>query len=147
MSRVLTWMALVSAIAPSYGLDWRVALVLIAIESGGDPEAISPAGAVGLMQVMPYEAGESFSNRPPALLLSEPTINVLWGCSILRNNLRHFDGDYRRALAAYYMGIKGLERRGLDDPAVIRYLERFEKKWQEFWPKAPLPWEEVESCE
>lgn len=141
------WIELLLAIAAAMNLEWRVPATVVEIESGWDPAAVSSVGAVGLMQVMPREAGECFRDRPPARLLLKPAVNLIIGCSILRENLHYFDGDYRRALAAYHLGIAGLERRGLDDEAAARYLRRFEEAWGRLWPETPLPWEGADGTE
>jgi soluble lytic murein transglycosylase-like protein len=79
------------------GLAWH--------ESGWNPNAISSAGAVGIMQVMPATADVS----GPALLhrqvnLFDPADNIDMGTAILKNNLTHWHGDLAKALVAYYAG-------------------------------------------
>jgi soluble lytic murein transglycosylase-like protein len=79
------------------GLAWH--------ESGWNPNAISSAGAVGIMQVMPTTADVS----GPALLhrqvnLFDPADNIDMGTAILKNNLTHWHGDLAKALVAYYAG-------------------------------------------
>lgn len=143
---VAHWMEILLAIAAAMNLEWRVPATVVEIESDWDPVAVSPVGAVGLMQVMPREAGPCFADRPPARLLLKPVVNLIIGCSILRENLDYFDGDYQRALAAYNLGIAGLEKRGLEDEAAVQYLKRFDEAWRRLWPEEPLPWE-VEQCE
>lgn len=53
----------------------------------------------------------------------------------LRNRLR-------RALAAYYMGIGGVEKRGLDCADAKTYLTSFEVAWRKLYPDRKLPWED-----
>jgi soluble lytic murein transglycosylase-like protein len=79
------------------GLAWH--------ESGWNPNAISSAGAVGIMQVMPATADAD----GPALLhrqvnLFDPADNIDMGTAILKNNLSHWHGDLAKALVAYYAG-------------------------------------------
>jgi soluble lytic murein transglycosylase-like protein len=50
------WEAMVRRIARRYSVEWRLVMAIIASESGGDPRAVSPAGAIGLMQLMPDTA-------------------------------------------------------------------------------------------
>lgn len=137
------YLALVMLVAAHAEIDYRVVATVVQIESDWDASAASPAGAVGLMQIMPYEAGPAFADRPTAEELAAPHINVQTGCNILRANLRYYKGDWRKALAAYYMGIGGLNRRGLDDDDAVLYLERFAVAWAQLWPGESLPWEEV----
>jgi soluble lytic murein transglycosylase-like protein len=47
---------MVRRIARRYSVEWELVMAIIASESGGDPAAVSPAGAVGLMQLMPQTA-------------------------------------------------------------------------------------------
>lgn len=135
------FIAFVLMAAMHSGLDARVVAAVIQAESEWDAGAIGPAGEVGLMQIMPQEAGDAFSDRPTTEELLDPEINLRTGCAILSANLRYFDGDLQKALVAYNMGIGGLGRRGMDDPAAVRYLTRFVGAWYELWPGDPLPWE------
>src|ERR1700716_2142257 len=79
------------------GLAWH--------ESGWNPNAISSAGALGIMQVMPATAEGS----GPALLhrkvnLHDPADNIDMGTAILRSNLDRWHNDLAKALVAYYAG-------------------------------------------
>jgi hypothetical protein len=79
------------------GLAWH--------ESGWNPRAISSAGAVGIMQVMPATAEAS----GPALLnrkvnLYDAADNIDMGTAIIKNNLVRYDNDLAKALVAYYAG-------------------------------------------
>jgi soluble lytic murein transglycosylase-like protein len=70
-------------------------------ESGFQPRALSPAGAVGLMQVMPFNArrlGVSPSD------LWTPATNILAGTRLLAVLLRHYRGDVISTLVAYNSG-------------------------------------------
>jgi soluble lytic murein transglycosylase-like protein len=79
------------------GLAWH--------ESGWNPSAISSAGAVGIMQVMPATAEAS----GPALLnrkvnLYDAADNIDMGTAIIKNNLVRYKNDLAKALVAYYAG-------------------------------------------
>lgn len=137
----MTPLALIMLVAAHAKIDYRVVATVVQIESDWDATAVSPAGAVGLMQIMPYEAGPAFADRPTAEELAAPHVNVATGCNILRDNLRYYEGDWRSALAAYNMGVAGLNRRGLDAPAALEYLNRFASAWRTMWPGDALPWE------
>jgi soluble lytic murein transglycosylase-like protein len=67
-------------------------------ESGFDPRARSGAGAIGLMQVMPFNA-EKVGLRVEDLWV--PAKNILAGVRLLAVLLRHYQGDVISALAAY----------------------------------------------
>lgn len=70
-------------------------------ESGFRPRAMSPAGAVGLMQVMPANARRL--GVTPAQLWHPPT-NILAGTRLLAVLLRHYRGDVISTLVAYNAG-------------------------------------------
>lgn len=104
MSSMLTWMALAWHVAPLYDLQPELISAIIFVESGGKTDAISPAGAVGLMQVMPREAGECFADRPSKRELLDPLVNISWGCRILKSYIDMYGGDVKRGVMAYYAG-------------------------------------------
>lgn len=87
---------------------------VISQESRGNPRAISPKGARGLMQLMPDTAaelsarlGETYS---PERLLNDPDYNVRLGTTYLNQMLRQFKGDVSLALAAYNAGPGAVQR-------------------------------------
>ena len=73
-------------------------LAVIEVESNFDRYAISVAGAIGLMQIMPFWLDEI--GRPDDNLLHIDT-NLRYGCTILRYYYDKEDGDLRRALGRY----------------------------------------------
>lgn len=96
------WDTLIVQEATRRGLDPDFLAALIWTESSGDPDAIGPAGAVGLMQVMPKEAG--FSWRPTQQELLDPSTNLFWGARTLSTVIHQGKGDVLHALAAYNGG-------------------------------------------
>lgn len=100
---VMRWEPLILKYAMHYGIDPDLLAALITVESSGDPNAVSYAGAVGLMQVMPYHPTR-FPGRPPASHLYDPENNLAWGGRILASELEWADGDLTLALGAYYDG-------------------------------------------
>ncbi|MGH2582689.1 MAG: lytic transglycosylase domain-containing protein, partial [Anaerolineales bacterium] len=95
-SEILRWSA-------ENHLDPNLVATVMQIESCGDPLAISPAGAMGLFQVMPYHFAES--EKPFA-----PDTNASRGLNYLRRALDKFEGDASLALAGYNGGIGGAYR-------------------------------------
>lgn len=77
-------------------------------ESGGDQSAVSSAGAVGVMQVMPETAPEAaqLAGLPwdENAYRTDATYNRLLGIAYLSEMLRQYDGDVEKALAAYNAG-------------------------------------------
>jgi len=80
------------------GLDPQLVLGLIQVESGFNKYAISPVGARGLMQVMPFWVR---SIGTPAHNLFELTTNLRYGCTILRHYIDMEGGNLFRALGRY----------------------------------------------
>ena len=76
----------------------ELVLAVIEVESNFDPYAISVAGALGLMQVMPFWRDEI--GRPGDNLIHVDT-NLRYGCTILKFYLDKEHGDLRRALGRY----------------------------------------------
>lgn len=75
-------------------------------ESGGNPRAVSPKGAMGLMQIMPATAqSPGFGIQPVAVdQLFDPKVNRQFGEQYLGAMIDRYKGDTRRALVAYNWG-------------------------------------------
>ena len=80
------------------GLEPELVLAVIEVESNFDSYAVSVAGALGLMQVMPFWQNEI--GRPDDNLIRLDT-NLRYGCTILKFYLDKEKGDLRRALGRY----------------------------------------------
>ena len=112
------------------GVDTLVLHSIIRQESLFQYNALSPAGAVGLMQLMPRTAAEvarkeRIRKRLRRNDLLKPELNVALGAAYLSRLLRGYDGDYVRAVAAYNAGESAVARwwtRAEGDPAM--FLER-----------------------
>jgi soluble lytic murein transglycosylase-like protein len=89
---------LVHSEAKRAGLAPELILAVIETESNFDHYAISVAGAIGLMQIMPFWLDEI--GRPDDNLLHIDT-NLRYGCTILKFYLDKENGDLRRALGRY----------------------------------------------
>lgn len=76
----------------------ELVLAVIEVESNFDRYAVSVAGALGLMQIMPFWLEEI--GRPDDNLLHIDT-NLRYGCTILKYYLDKEKGDLRRALGRY----------------------------------------------
>ncbi len=101
--QVLSWEPEIIVWAAQHNLDPDLVATVMQIESCGDPSAVSPAGAQGLFQVMPYHFAQGEDR-------TSPNTNALRGLNYLRKSLDHFDGDAGLALAGYNGGINGASR-------------------------------------
>ncbi len=101
--RISRYDAMIRNQAESYGLDWRLVSALVYQESRFDPQAVSSAGAVGLMQVLPTFAADQADS------LFDPGANVRAGLHLLKGT---YDGfayldsldRVRFTLAVYHAG-------------------------------------------
>lgn len=126
-SRVLRYNQHIEAAAERYQVDANLIRGVIAQESQGFPNAGSPKGARGLMQLMPDTARQlGVHNR------SNPRQSVMGGTRYLAELLQEYGGDVEKALWAYNAGpgnlakgIKPAETRQYI-PAVQEYARQFE---------------------
>ncbi|MDM0022943.1 lytic transglycosylase domain-containing protein [Variovorax saccharolyticus] len=99
-----------------HGIDYELLQALIATESGFDAQAVSPKGALGLMQVMPATAqryGVAADKRASIeAKLFDPRINIATGSRYLRDLIAMFPGRIELALAAYNAGEGAVQRAG-----------------------------------
>ena len=98
---------LINAAAEKHGLDPALLKALIRQESNFDPNARSPAGASGLTQLMPGTAASLGVTNP-----LDPAQAIEGGAKYLAQQLKAFDGDVRKALAAYNAGPGAVQRYG-----------------------------------
>lgn len=109
------------ASASRHGVDYELLQAVIATESGFDATAVSPRGAVGLMQLMPATAERFGVARAPRRSveqqLTDPGTNVAAGARYLRHLLDLFEGRLDLALAAYNAGEGAVQRAGHRIPA------------------------------
>ena len=112
--------AIVAETARTMGVDPALALAVAHQESGFDARAVSPANAVGVMQVIPSSGqwASQLVGRPLDLL--DPRDNVVAGVAILAS-LQRSAPDLPTAIAGYYQGLAGVRKNGLY-PDTRRYV-------------------------
>ena len=93
-------------IAQKYGIDPNIFVRQIQQESGFNPEAKSPAGALGLAQLMPGTALDM------GVMRIDPMQNLEGGAKYMRMLLDRYNGDYPKALAAYNAGMGNVDKYG-----------------------------------
>lgn len=91
------WAPQIVAWAAEFGLDPNMAATVMQIESCGDPNAVSSAGAQGLFQVMPFH----FS---PGEEMQDPNTNARRGMAYLALGMEQTGGDTSRTFAGYNGG-------------------------------------------
>lgn len=106
------------------GLPPDLVLALIQVESAFKADAISSAGAVGLMQIMPFWVSEL---GLPIDDLTYPSRNLRYGCTILAHYLANENGDFTRALARYNGSL-----------GETWYPERVMHAWRNTWRQPTL---------
>lgn len=118
---------IISEAASKLGVPATLIRSVIAAESSGRHDAVSPAGAKGLMQLMDATAEEMGVSNP-----FDPSENINGGAAYLKKMLDQYDGDIDLALAAYNAGPGNVDKYGgiPPFPETKAYLARV-KKYQE----------------
>ncbi len=93
--------------AERHQIDPALVRAVVAVESAWDPQAVSPKGAMGLMQLMPERAALLGVSDP-----FDPEQNLDAGVRHLRELLERYDGNLELALAAYNAGPGAVDRNG-----------------------------------
>lgn len=111
VSRALALVPQISQVAEQYGIDPLLLHAIAHVESRHNPEAVSHAGAVGLMQVMPATA-RRFGVTAPQSQLRNPRISLEVCSAYLKNLQRRFGNDLTLVIAAYNAGEGAVEKYG-----------------------------------
>jgi hypothetical protein len=122
---------LIDRAAKRYGVERELVHAVVAAESAYNAHAVSRAGAIGLMQVMPSTAADYGVTDASALF--DPKINVNAGTRHLKRLLGKYKNDYGRTIMAYNAGEGTVDRTNSNVPyaetldytaAVIRNYRR-----------------------
>lgn len=114
---------IINQAASAYQVDPNLISAVIKAESGGNPKATSPKGAMGLMQLMPATARDlgvtdAYDSKQ----------NVMAGTKYLKGLLERYGGNRDLALAAYNWGMGNLEKSHRSMPQeTVDYVARIKK--------------------
>ena len=118
-------------------VDGLLLAAVVEAESGFNPLAISPQGAMGLMQIMP-DTADLYSASEPL----DPATNIDLGARYLAWLSKEFDGDLSMVLAGYNAGPGNVNRFGGVPPFpetrtyVDRVLNRYVSHHQQLWQRS-----------
>ena len=116
-----TFHAAVDERAKLHNIDPKLVKAVIRAESNWNPYAVSPKGALGLMQLMPSTAALLGVADP-----FDPFENIDGGVRYLKYMIERFNGNLTLALAAYNAGPKLVEKKGMvpSIPETVAYVKR-----------------------
>jgi outer membrane biosynthesis protein TonB len=121
--------AIIRKTAQRHNLDADLVRAVVKAESNFNPDAVSHAGAMGLMQLMPGTASDLGVDDP-----FNPSQNVSGGVRYLKAMLNRYNGDLKAALAAYNWGPGNYDRHGPSSmPSETRnYIRTVTSHYQRF---------------
>jgi Rod binding domain-containing protein len=104
-SSISQWQTYINEASQKFGVDTNLIAAVIAQESAGNPSAVSPKGAKGLMQLMDSTASEVGVSQ-----VFQPRQNILGGTKYLKQLLDKYNGDETLALASYNAGPAAVDK-------------------------------------
>jgi Rod binding domain-containing protein len=107
VDKISKYDAIIQQASDIYGVDSNLVTAVIMQESGGNPNAVSPKGAKGLMQLMDSTARELGVHQ-----VFNPQQNILAGAKYLAQMLDRYSGDESLALASYNAGPAAVDQYG-----------------------------------
>jgi soluble lytic murein transglycosylase-like protein len=116
--------------AQRVGVDPQIIFALIEVESNFRADAVSHAGAIGLMQVMPFWT--DVLSKGSSRELFEPRVNIRYGCLILRHYLDIEKGNLDRALGRYNGSLGKMTYPNL-------VYDRLDRNWGYSYVEPPKP--------
>lgn len=136
---------LIREASTTHGIDYELLQAVIATESGFNARAVSPKGAIGLMQlIVPTAARYGVKDDKDSLAeekLTDPKTNIRAGSSYLNYLIKLFPGELELAIAAYNAGEGAVKRAGNkipNYPETQNYVKTVMKLYQHLKPPASL---------
>lgn len=114
--------SMIVSVARQLGVDPKLALAHAFVESGFDATAVSPANAVGTMQVIPSSGQWASQLVGRNLDLLDPYDNVVAGVAIIRS-LQSSAANLDQGIAGYYQGLGGVRKYGMR-PDTVAYVAK-----------------------
>jgi soluble lytic murein transglycosylase-like protein len=137
---------LLKAAGNEFAVDAALLKAVMAAESGFDPDATSPKGAIGLMQVMPTTAERyglrGDNQKTLEEKLSDPKTNIRLGARYLRDLQRMFPDQQDLVLASYNAGEGAVQKYNNTIPPypeTLNYVELVTQIYQWYQPRAATP--------
>lgn len=131
VSKSAQFEASISEHSRAQGVSPDLVRAVIQVESAFNPSAVSPKGAMGLMQLMPATAVELGVSNP-----FEPDENIRGGVTYLKRLLDRYDQKVELALAAYNAGMGNVEKYG--DVPPFQETRSYVKKITSAAPPLPV---------
>lgn len=129
----------------THGIDYELLQAMIATESGFNPQAVSPKGAIGLMQLIPPTAArygvKDDKDSLAETKLTDPETNIRAGSRYLNYLIKLFPGQIELAIAAYNAGEGAVKRAGNkipDYPETQNYVKTVMQLYQRLKPQPGL---------
>ena len=116
MANRATVMKKLRTVAMELGLSPRLALSMAKVESGYDHKAVSPKGAIGVLQVLPQYVCQEYDITPD--MLFDPDVNIRIGLAYMKYLMARFDANLDLSLAAYNAGPTRVVRAGYGIPPI-----------------------------
>lgn len=115
--------------AEEFSVPAELIFAIVRCESAFDPDAVSPAGAKGLMQLMPAtfdEVAWRLKENPGPELMSDPAVSIRYGTYYISYLIRYF-GNEDTAIAAYNAGMGKVrswlaDSRYSDDGVTLKHI-------------------------